>query len=483
MQYQKIPRAQLLAGWISALLISLGTLFKLMHWPGASAMLTLGIVTFCLFYLPLWLLNAPKKGQKIILGFQFIVLLMCGAAFLFKTQHWPGAGVLFNLWIGLSLYILLPVSLVLLFASGNKTTTWFHQAVVYFLLGSMIIGGVGGSAQRGDNIARSFTKNTRQVSNSIARLDIRNDQLYAAFEHLPDKESNLSYKRAVLLQKITDSASTYLQQFRRHLIALAEDIPEREADTVADSEIRSISNSAVVLRIICGEDDYKPLTGKYSGSELKSVIEKFRDSIPGFLEGESRNFIKNSMNLDTEPAVDENGETEDWVFVTFRGANMAAALLTLENLKYEVKNAETQVLTDLLNATKINSDNLAVKVAELGSKLETEKKQREIEQLKNERELAQLSLTNKNIEIDAQNQVIIFFVLGLLLCCVLIFFIIRSNIIRKKINLELKHQKHLIEEKNKEITDSIRYAQRIQKAHLPTGSYIEKNITRMTKED
>jgi hypothetical protein len=43
----------------------------------------------------------------------------------------------------------------------------------------------------------------------------------------------------------------------------------------------------------------------------------------------------------------------------------------------------------------------------------------------------------------------------------------------------ITHQKQLIEEKNKDITDSIIYAKRIQQSLLPQESYIEKTLNRM----
>jgi hypothetical protein len=46
-------------------------------------------------------------------------------------------------------------------------------------------------------------------------------------------------------------------------------------------------------------------------------------------------------------------------------------------------------------------------------------------------------------------------------------------------NIELKKASTIIEQKNKDITDSIRYAKRIQISLLPTDKYIEKNIERL----
>lgn len=53
--------------------------------------------------------------------------------------------------------------------------------------------------------------------------------------------------------------------------------------------------------------------------------------------------------------------------------------------------------------------------------------------------------------------------------------------IEKLRNVELKAAYNLIEEKNKEILQSMRYASRIQKTLLPSEKFIEKNIIRLKK--
>ncbi|MFL5762552.1 MAG: hypothetical protein ACJ77K_01340 [Bacteroidia bacterium] len=47
----------------------------------------------------------------------------------------------------------------------------------------------------------------------------------------------------------------------------------------------------------------------------------------------------------------------------------------------------------------------------------------------------------------------------------------------------IEQQRDEVEEKNKEIMDSIRYAKRIQQSLLPTEKYIDKNIKRMKNSD
>jgi len=43
----------------------------------------------------------------------------------------------------------------------------------------------------------------------------------------------------------------------------------------------------------------------------------------------------------------------------------------------------------------------------------------------------------------------------------------------------IENQKQLVEEKQKEILDSIHYAKRIQQSLMPTDKYIERNVTKL----
>lgn len=76
-----------------------------------------------------------------------------------------------------------------------------------------------------------------------------------------------------------------------------------------------------------------------------------------------------------------------------------------------------------------------------------------------------------------KQQVILFFVaLGLLSVLIFAVFIFRSLNIRKKQNVVIAMQKQKVEEKQKEILDSIHYAERIQRAFLATKEVLDKNL-------
>ncbi len=64
--------------------------------------------------------------------------------------------------------------------------------------------------------------------------------------------------------------------------------------------------------------------------------------------------------------------------------------------------------------------------------------------------------------------------LGVLALGVFLFFIYRANLQKKRINNQLEEVNALIQEKNKNITDSINYAKRIQRAILPSERTIRE---------
>lgn len=70
-----------------------------------------------------------------------------------------------------------------------------------------------------------------------------------------------------------------------------------------------------------------------------------------------------------------------------------------------------------------------------------------------------------------------------LIILVFALFAWRSFLNKKKANLEILAQKKIIEEKQKEILDSIHYARRIQASLMPTERYMEKKLLQLIKKN
>ncbi|MBA3663031.1 MAG: tetratricopeptide repeat protein [Bacteroidetes bacterium] len=105
--------------------------------------------------------------------------------------------------------------------------------------------------------------------------------------------------------------------------------------------------------------------------------------------------------------------------------------------------------------------------AEIGAKYENTKKEQQIKLLEKDKELQMSRIAKTRIEAKKQQVQKLAFATGFILIFILGIVVFRSYRLKQKDNQNLALQKTIIEEKNKDITDSIKYAKRIQEAILP----------------
>jgi len=110
--YYSMRKTLIASGVFSVCAFITGTVFKSMYWPGASILITLGIGSFSLLFLPLLLIlktrEAKGAGEKFVAAVGCLVGAMFTIAILFILQHWPGANTLLMSAIGIAAFVLLP---------------------------------------------------------------------------------------------------------------------------------------------------------------------------------------------------------------------------------------------------------------------------------------------------------------------------------------------------------------------------------------
>ncbi|HTL82012.1 MAG TPA: tetratricopeptide repeat protein [Bacteroidia bacterium] len=122
-------------------------------------------------------------------------------------------------------------------------------------------------------------------------------------------------------------------------------------------------------------------------------------------------------------------------------------------------------------------------IAKMKTVYESDKKDRENQVLIQQNRITTLESGKKDDEIKQQKIVIISAIAGLVLVLLLAGFIYKGLRDRKRAHEiivlqkeEVEHQKELLDEKQKEILDSITYAKRIQGALLASESLLQKNL-------
>ena len=124
-----------ISGIISIILICLGAIFKINHWPGASIMLVIGIFTLLVLFSPFALLNNFKANEKKGKAFYFISYLTVFVVFtgaLFKIMHWPGAGTLLIIAIPFPFLVFLPF--LLYHSKKNESFTVNNLIIILFFI-------------------------------------------------------------------------------------------------------------------------------------------------------------------------------------------------------------------------------------------------------------------------------------------------------------------------------------------------------------
>lgn len=170
-----------------------------------------------------------------------------------------------------------------------------------------------------------------------------------------------------------------------------------------------------------------------------------------------------------------------------------SGLSILDSTKGNFKGAYENYKLYILYRDSLDNEETRKKTIQSQMTYDFEKKEAVVEvehkkELENQKLLAEEKSRKQKI-------IISFAICGLLLVIVFASFILRSlritrkqkSIIEEQKNIveqqkqEAELQKFLVEEHQKEIIDSITYAERIQRSLLPTEKYIERNLNRLNK--
>lgn len=480
--------------WLAIIPTLIGEFFKIQHWPLASVLMMLGTFVFAFFYIPLFTIESWKtketKKLKIALIIQSFILLIFSVGFIFKIMHWPGAGIFYFSNNFILLFIVVPFALYHLAKARKTSINKAHSVLLAIYFFCLCFGSLMNSNTGRINIDTVLQQGIN-TEEALRTATSRNKQLYATLNNVKlDGNSDIIY-RTTKLKTIADSAIIHIQDLKSHLLISTDKITKSKADTLSSLYIENKVNSDVPTMIMIG-NEYSPNKDKYSALKLKSVINSYRDTLLSLIQEQNRAIIKEGLNLSTDNYSGEDGQPISWEITNFNFMPLVHVFNTLTNIQYEIKNAEYQALTDIINSgNKDLNTALFSQISDLNSKYDAIKKQEEIAKLQSENVKGMELLNAKDSELNDSKQTIVYFVLVIMVFLILVFFVIRSNYLRKQTNKtllqqkeiiesqksEVEAQKHLVEEKQKEIIDSISYAKRLQEAILPPQEFINKHIS------
>ena len=165
-------------GLATLIIVFVGGIFKINHFPGAGIMLTIGMLMMIYVFLPLALWsNYKAEGNRKNLVLYIVTWMTCLVVFgsmLFKIQHWPGAGNLLMIAIPLPYVVFLPVFLAV--TGKNKNFNIYNTVFVLFLLSGISVFSVLLSL----NVSKERIDDSMNLARNYNRMEMAIDRIQPA---------------------------------------------------------------------------------------------------------------------------------------------------------------------------------------------------------------------------------------------------------------------------------------------------------------
>ncbi|MFT4524765.1 MAG: hypothetical protein ACI85F_000913 [Bacteroidia bacterium] len=322
-------------GLTSTFLLLAGTIFKLMHWPGASPMAVLGVAFLVFGYLPIILshkLKESEKGERLMHILGFLGLSITSVGVLFKIMHWPGAGAL--LLTGMTTLAIgyVPIYFYKRYQTSVNKPVTFSSSMIATACLIMIF-------------ALMQTRNSGSYEHGVMTV---NDQLTESNLELANLNSELvavsNWTDARSLAAETNVMVTYLEDLKSHLILQTKRIKgESSSDmNLHDLDIKHNSQTptAVLLR-----HEGKIRTGAYSAQELEQKLHAFNSYILKQYPDELQSAMAASFGIKTDRTYKSTGgHNQTWAEHHFEYVPLFAIVSNLSKWQLEVQQMETQLL-------------------------------------------------------------------------------------------------------------------------------------------
>lgn len=144
-KYRRMKKLMFGMGIAIPIILGVAVLFKLQHWPGAWALISLALASMALVFMPVLAMvrirDTRQNNEPVPLGFYITgmiagMLTITGA--LFKVQHMYGAGIMLTLGLGTLALAVLPMFAYLKIRDARSRNEPVN--ITYYVLG--IISGI-----------------------------------------------------------------------------------------------------------------------------------------------------------------------------------------------------------------------------------------------------------------------------------------------------------------------------------------------------
>ena len=303
-------------GIITVLFIFIGTIFKIEHLAGAGILLTLGVATLVLLFIPLALIdNYKTREPKQNLLLYIVTWITCFVVFtgmLYKIQHWPFAEIILIVALPFPYVVFLPVFLIT--TSKNKNFNIYNAvAVLSLLVVSSVI-----SALLALNVNKVRIEDSYNLSRNYTKLEV-------AFKQVPG-----SREQSVIDLKI-DEVCKIVNEYQ-DLILTSEGI-SGEQWRKEPGNLRRPDERVVASQVLIDTEGF-PAGGRLE-TGLKNLIAEMQNT-KGYEE------LAKAAPVIFDLTAPADSETS-WGERTFRDNTLSWALIYLDGLEVNLRMIKAEI--------------------------------------------------------------------------------------------------------------------------------------------
>jgi hypothetical protein len=319
-------------GAIILSILTIGILFRIQHWPGASMMLNAGFTAFAFILVPLFFIDRIRNPFSAmgtvsnIVG--MIAMIFCSVGLLFKSNHWPGASLMV-LGGAMILLVALVFYCIYLQQDPNKSNSEMLKTGFFGVLSVAFLSfySVAPTADILNSYPQAYKAQgiSRNVLEEITQQQLANS--------IDSKQKFISQKSDSLVSFIDDLKTTIIK-----FVDKTENKIEVQEKCQDITNIENKSNLDGGSFVLLWEN------GPNKGKMLKEKINQLKESMLAYVKTQTaandtltEKQIQNLLNTDNSFFIDQ---MVSWETAQFEMKPVVAQLTTLQNLQSNIRLAE-----------------------------------------------------------------------------------------------------------------------------------------------
>ncbi|NQY05696.1 MAG: hypothetical protein HRT68_05680, partial [Flavobacteriaceae bacterium] len=178
--YYAMIKTLKIVGIATVVFTLLGSIFKTFHWPGAGLLIVMGAGLLCLVFLPLMIAlkfrDEQKMVDKIVLSFGFLIGMGAAFGILFKLMHWPMAKILMQGSITVFVFAYVPLYYFTRIRSVENKLNTTVNTVLMMACGGLLYALF--NLNHNDPSKLSYQQVVRNINQETTVLMSKNEQLF-----------------------------------------------------------------------------------------------------------------------------------------------------------------------------------------------------------------------------------------------------------------------------------------------------------------